>query len=109
MKRIISVLLTITMLLGVTTSVALSASAATTDKVESGLTYTDEYGEWTYKLNYNGDGCIITGYDKSMTEIEIPSTINGLPVLGQYRIMIKNNKTKEKTQRMPLRFTYIHV
>ena len=37
MKKIISILLTITMILGITLSVQLSASAATTDKVESGF------------------------------------------------------------------------
>lgn len=81
MKKIISILLTITMLLGVTATVPLSVSAATTDKVESGLTYIDKYGEWTYNLNSNGNGCIITDYDESMTDIEIPSSINGLPVV----------------------------
>lgn len=77
MRKIISILLTITMLLGITATMPLSASAAT----DSELTYTDEYGEWTYKLNSNGDGCIITGYDDSMDDIEIPSSIDGLPVV----------------------------
>lgn len=73
MKKIISVLLTITMLLGVTASLPLTVSAVTTDRVESGFTYTDEYGVWNYELTESGDSYKITGYDKSKTEIEIPS------------------------------------
>ena len=103
MKKIISVLLTITMLLGVTATVPLSVSAATTGE----LTYTDEYGEWTYKLNDNGDGCIITGYDKSMTTVEIPSMIDNLPVveIGYYAFEECNKKenpniTEEEMQQI---------
>lgn len=59
----------------------LSASAATTDVVESSNTYTDEYGEWTYEPTDNGDGYKITGYDKSVTDIEIPHVIDNLPVV----------------------------
>ena len=59
----------------------LSVSAATTDVVESSNTYTDEYGEWTYEPTDNGDGYKITGYDKSMTDIEIPHVIDNLPVV----------------------------
>ncbi len=79
------------MLLGITATMPLSASAAT----DSELTYTDEYGEWTYKLNSNGDGCIITGYDDSMDDIEIPSSINNLPVveIGGYAFRGYNNIT----------------
>ena len=81
MKRIISILLTMTMILCITTSIPLSASAATTDKVESNLTYTDKYGSWTYKLTDKGNGYKITGYDKSMNDIEIPNAINNIPVV----------------------------
>ena len=82
MKKIISVLLTGAMLLGATASVPLSASAVTTNIVESGATYADEYGSWTYELVDYGKSCLITGYDKSMPDIEIPSSINGLPVVA---------------------------
>ena len=81
MKRLISALLAITMVLCITTSIPLSASAVTTDKVQSGLTYTDEYGEWTYELTDDGTGCIITDYDESETNVEIPSVIDGIPIV----------------------------
>ncbi|MEE0060244.1 MAG: leucine-rich repeat domain-containing protein, partial [Acutalibacteraceae bacterium] len=83
MKRLTSILLSIIMLLSVTTSVPLSVSAETTNVVKSGAehTYTDQYGKWTYKLTDDGAGCIITKYDESMLDIEIPSSIDDLPVL----------------------------
>ncbi|MEE0265346.1 MAG: leucine-rich repeat protein [Acutalibacteraceae bacterium] len=88
MKKIISALLTATLLLSVTASAPLTASAKTASVVESGAvsSYTDEYGTWNCKLTNDGTGYIITGYDKSKTEIVIPSTIAGRPVLeiGDY-------------------------
>lgn len=82
MKRIISVLLTITMMLCITSSIPLSVSAAKTDKVEGNMTYTDQYGEWNYKLTGFGDGYIITDYTSGdITDIEIPASINNIPVL----------------------------
>lgn len=84
MKKIISILLTFTMVLCITTSIPLSVSAETTDTKES-LTYTDEYGEWTYELTASGDGCIITSYMtnyyENKTDIEIPSKIEDIPVV----------------------------
>ncbi|MEE1076504.1 MAG: leucine-rich repeat domain-containing protein [Acutalibacteraceae bacterium] len=80
MKKIISILLTLTMVLCITASIPLSASAATTDNVESGLTYTDKYGVWTYELTEDGNGYKITDHDRSVTEIKIPSEIDGIPV-----------------------------
>ncbi|MEE1057686.1 MAG: leucine-rich repeat protein [Acutalibacteraceae bacterium] len=81
MKQIISILLTITMIFCITTSIPLSVSAATTDKVESNYTYTDQYGSWTYQWTNSCDGYKITGYDKSMNDIEIPNAIDNIPVL----------------------------
>ena len=63
MKKIISILLTLTMVLCITTSIPLSASAATTDKAESGDTYTDEYGEWEYDFTASGDGYKIIKFE----------------------------------------------
>ncbi|MEE1282620.1 MAG: leucine-rich repeat protein [Acutalibacteraceae bacterium] len=80
MKKIISILLIFTMVLSITASIPFSALATTTDKVQSGLTYTDEYGEWTYEFTEDGNGCKITSYDESMIEIKIPSEIDGIPV-----------------------------
>ena len=80
---IISILLTITMIFCITSSIQLSASAATTEKVESNdyYTYTDQYGEWEYKWTNAGNSYKITDYSGSMSDIEIPATINNIPVL----------------------------
>ncbi len=102
MKRLISVLLTGVMLLGATASVPLSASAVTSNVTESNdsesetYTYTDQYGLWKYQLTDDGAGCKITYYDKSQTEIEIPSSINGLPVveIGGYTFYLFQKLTK---------------
>ncbi|MEE0061467.1 MAG: leucine-rich repeat protein, partial [Acutalibacteraceae bacterium] len=40
----------------------------------------DQYGVWGYELINNGKACRITSYDRSNNEIEIPGSINGLPV-----------------------------
>lgn len=81
MKKVISILLTATMLLSITASIPLSASAVTTDMVESSNTYTDKYGEWTYERSTEGYGYKITGYTGSMTDIVIPDEINNMPVV----------------------------
>ena len=91
MKRIIWLLLTITILLSIIASVPLSASAVTTDRVESGYSYTDEYGEWTYNRTADNNGCIITGYNGNMTNIEIPDSIYGIPVLEIGDSVFRNN------------------
>ncbi len=102
MKRIISILLTIISVCCITASVTLNALAAITDKIESNLTYTDRYGSWTYELTSNKKGYKITDYDESMSQIQIPSVINNLPVLeignrafsycsGLYSITIPNS------------------
>ncbi len=84
MKKLISILLTITMLLGIIASMPVSVSATT----DSELIYTYKGGSWRYKLTYNGCGCIITGWnddytgDIIFTDILIPSSIDGLPVVG---------------------------
>lgn len=82
MKRLISLLLTITLVFCITALVPLSVSAITNNK----LTYTNEYGIWTYQLTDNGKGYKITDLDQSIFEyyipkVEVPSTINNIPVL----------------------------
>ena len=95
MKKIISLLLTITMAFCIIASIPLNASAVTTDKAENSLTYTDKYGNWTYELTDNGEGYRITDYDQSMTNIKIPSVIDNIPVLeiGAYAFWDCNNVT----------------
>ena len=75
MKKLISILLTITMLLGITAIVPLSASAATTNKVESGFTYVDSYGTWTCEVINDGKECRIIQYKGTKNELEIPDKI----------------------------------
>ena len=75
MKKLISILLTITMLLGIASSLPLSASAATTDKVESGFTYVDSYGTWIYDVINDSTEARIRYYKGTETEIEIPKRI----------------------------------
>ena len=55
MKKLISILLTITMLLCITAIVPFNASAATTDKVESGFAYADSQGTWIYEVINDGN------------------------------------------------------
>ncbi|MEE1125144.1 MAG: hypothetical protein U0L18_04305, partial [Acutalibacteraceae bacterium] len=75
MKKLISILLTITMLLGITAIVPLSASAATTNKVESGFAYADNYGTWIYEVINDGKECRIIQYQGTKNELEIPDKI----------------------------------
>lgn len=86
MKRIISVLLTFTMLLSVTASVPLSASAVTADKLESNTAYTNEYGSWCYELTDDGTGYRITDYQGDQKCVQIPEAIDNVPVqeIGEY-------------------------
>ena len=80
-KRLISVLLTATMLLGATASMPLSASAVTTERVESNTEYGNEYGCLTYERTDDGVGYKITGCFGEVTEIEIPDYIDNIPVV----------------------------
>ncbi|MEE1282833.1 MAG: hypothetical protein UHK60_11410, partial [Acutalibacteraceae bacterium] len=75
MRKVISVLLTITMLLCIIASIPLSASAATTNKVESGLAYVDNYGTWIYEVINDGKECRIIQYQGTKNELEIPDKI----------------------------------
>ena len=66
-------------------TLAISASAAS-------LTFTDEYGTWTYQVE--ADGSITLLKCKTATKnIAIPATINGKPVKKLGRSLFENNDT----------------
>ena len=83
-KRLISVLLTATMILGTTASMPLSASAVTTQRVESGYDFYNRQGIWSYEYIEGSNCCRITGYNGEMTELEIPKMIYNRPVRGSF-------------------------
>ncbi|MEE1282623.1 MAG: hypothetical protein UHK60_10330 [Acutalibacteraceae bacterium] len=82
MKKIISILLTITMVLCIIASIPLSASATTTEdtEIDNGVYY-DQYGTLIYQCTDNDNSYKIISYNGNKSTVEIPSSINDTPVL----------------------------
>ncbi len=80
MKKCISFLLSVVMLLSITAGLNLSA-------------YADTEGEWEYTRFSSNDDVYITGYKGSQTDIDIPSTLGGKTVAALSGDVFKNNIT----------------
>lgn len=84
MKKILSVIITITLLLSVL-SVSATVYAESTDKVS---------GDFKYAI---ADGqAVITGYTGSAKEVNIPSELNGITVAALGEKLFNNNNSIEK-------------
>ncbi len=80
MKKVISILLSVVMLLSLTAGLNFSA-------------YADTEGDWEYTRFSSNDDVYITGYKGLQTDIDIPSTLGGKTVAALSGDVFKNNKT----------------
>ena len=84
MKKVISIIITLTLLLSVL-SVSVVVHAATEEKI---------CGD--YKYTADGGKAVITGYTGSEKEVNIPSELDGITVAALGEKAFNNNKSIEK-------------
>jgi hypothetical protein len=103
MKRLITLLATIAMIISFTVSVS-----ATTTETDNGEVFnqteatttitriTSQSGEWEY-TEMSGVGCLITKYSGSDTSVTIPEQIDGFDVMGIYKYGFQKSNIEHLT------------